>query len=198
MRCITPREDCVGNLAWGWFYILQFYFYGIFSMLLLEGKSVFLILYWESYQIWIKLKKLIPNPKITNHLLVIDHSSHILIMSLPTSPSNELHIHYFHINFSTINNTMGGGKKIWNRKDSSVGIRNFSSPLTHLNYFSLVSNPTLHTPYSQVPWNPSSCSDSRCRWYSGRHHWGCLHVEHNLFHFLGSKPPLPMEKSKES
>lgn len=83
MKCITPREDCVGNLAWGWFYILQFYFCGIFSMLLLEGKSIFLILHGESYRHWIRLKKLILSPKITNYLLFVNHSSHILIMTLP-------------------------------------------------------------------------------------------------------------------
>lgn len=63
------RTDCVGNLAWGWFYSPQFYFCGIRSMLLLEGKSIYLILHWQSSQLWIRLKTLIAIPKIRNSLL---------------------------------------------------------------------------------------------------------------------------------
>lgn len=63
-------------------YIPQLYFCGILSMLLLEEKRVHLILHWESHQLWITLKMSIP--KITNHLLFINHSFHILIMTLPT------------------------------------------------------------------------------------------------------------------
>lgn len=37
------REGCVGNVTWGCFNILRFYFYEILSVLLLAGKSIYLI-----------------------------------------------------------------------------------------------------------------------------------------------------------
>lgn len=117
-------------------------------------------------------------------------------MTLPTAQQ----INFISIIFipSTLVLILREGRKTWNKKDSSVGIMNSKLSSKSCEFFLLVSHHILYAHYSNVPWNPNSCSDSRCRWCSGRHRWGCLHAEHNLFHFLGSKPPLPMEKSQES
>lgn len=50
----------------------------------------------------------------------------------------------------------------------------------------------------RVPWHPSFCWDSRCKWCSVRHRLGYQHDGRTLLRYLGNRQPWPEKQNKKS